>query len=167
MAQVIKHTEEKNDVEFLAEAVDVVDREFLKLDIELERVSRELRLRQVMLVEINADHARGAAPFHLDAVEAGIATDVEHAFVTQVVRQCMLEALPFLPRVIAQEMRRRGFYPADVDVVKPLAKLVDALGNFFARKILAGRNGCAHASASSIFAAGCSRSRLSNLIASR
>ena len=63
----------------LAERADVVDRELPELDVEAEHLGGEARLREVILVEIDAEHALGAAPLHLDRVEAAIAADIEHA----------------------------------------------------------------------------------------
>ena len=43
-----------------------------------QHLGGEARLREVVVVEVDAEHALGAAPLHLDGVEAGVAADVEH-----------------------------------------------------------------------------------------
>ena len=75
--------------------------------------------REVVVVEVDADHARGAAPLHLDGVEAGVAADVEHGLAGEVLRDGVLEAAPLDVRVVAQEMLGRGLDAAQVDVVEP------------------------------------------------
>ena len=78
MAQVVEHAHEQHEVELLAERADVVDREVAEFDVEAVDLGGEARLRQIVLVEVDAEHALGAAPLHLHRVEAGVAADIEH-----------------------------------------------------------------------------------------
>src|SRR5205085_2311210 len=67
----------------------------------------------------------GAALFHLDRIEAGIASDVEHRLAGEVGRHGVGEALPLDVRVVAEEVIGRGLHAGEVDVVKPAAEGTD------------------------------------------
>ena len=92
MAQVIEHAHEEHEVEPLAERADVVDRQLAELDVEPVDLGGEAGLREIVLVEIDAEHALGAAPLHLDRVEAAVAADIEHGLAGQVRRDRVGEA---------------------------------------------------------------------------
>ena len=59
-------------------AADVVHGQLAVLDVESLDFGGEARLRQVVLVEIDAEDARRAAPLHLHGMKPGIAADIEH-----------------------------------------------------------------------------------------
>src|SRR5215208_767893 len=101
MAQMIKNSEKQDDVESFVEFVNVVDREFSKVDITPKRAGSETRLRKIAVIEIDGDDAVCAAAFHFDAVKSGVATDVEDCFATQIRRNGKLKSFPFYARVIA------------------------------------------------------------------
>ena len=84
-----------------------------------EHLGGEPGLRQVVLVEVDAEHAARAAPLHLDRIEAAIAADIEHALAGEIGRERVGEACPFDAGVIAQEMLRRRLHAVEVDVVEP------------------------------------------------
>src|SRR5438477_9948671 len=86
-------------------------------------------LRQISLVEINAEHAISSAPFHLNAVEAAVATDIEYAFTSQICGNRVLESFPLNAWKIAEEMFRRSLHAAKVDVMEPFAQPADLLRN--------------------------------------
>ncbi len=71
---------------------DVIDRELAELDLEPADAGGEAGLRQVVVVEIDAEHPLGPAPFHLDRVEAAVAADVEHRLAGQIGRDRLCEA---------------------------------------------------------------------------
>jgi hypothetical protein len=79
MAQVVEHAHEQHEVEALAELGDVVDRQLAELDVGALHLGGEAGLLQVAVVEIDTQHAVGAATFHLDGVEAAVAADIQHA----------------------------------------------------------------------------------------
>ena len=116
---MIEHADEEHDVESFTQFSDVIDRELLKLDIQPLNVSGKPRLRQIILIEIHAQHARRTAPLHLHGIEPGVAADVQHRLTRQVGGQAVLEPPPFHGRVITQEMLRRGLHPAQIHVVEP------------------------------------------------
>ena len=95
MAQVVEHAHEEHDVEPLAERADVVDGQLAELDVEPVDLGGEARLRQIVLVGVDAEHARGAAALHLHRVEAGVAADVEHGLAAQIGRDRVREARHF------------------------------------------------------------------------
>jgi hypothetical protein len=66
MAQVVEHAHEHHEVEALAQLADVVDRQLAKLDVLALHLGGEAGLLQVAVVEVDAEHAIGAAPLHLD-----------------------------------------------------------------------------------------------------
>ena len=84
VAQVIKHAHEEHDVEALAQRADVVDRELAELDVEPADLGGKARLRQVVVVEVDAEHPLGPAPLHLDRVEAAVAADIEHGLAGEI-----------------------------------------------------------------------------------
>src|SRR5438045_7593046 len=110
MPQMIKDPEKQNDIELLAKLVHVIDREFSKFDVQRERVGCEMCLRQIPLAEINAKHAISSAPFHLNAIEASVATDIEYAFTSQICRNRLLESFPYHACNIADQKTRPRLY---------------------------------------------------------
>src|SRR5437764_13160011 len=116
--QMVEDAHEDHEVEALAQRGDVVDIELGEFDVvEIEHFAREPRLGEIALVAVDTEHPAGAAALHLDRVEAGVATDVEHAFPAEVLRQLRSEAAEFRARIIAEEMVGRGPGPTEVDVV--------------------------------------------------
>ena len=55
MPQVIEHAHEEHDVEALAETRDIVDRQLPELDVQRLDLGGEARLRQIVVVGIDAD----------------------------------------------------------------------------------------------------------------
>jgi hypothetical protein len=47
----------------------------------------------------------------------------------QVVRQCIGETLPLRVRIVAEKMIRRGLHAVQIEIVKPVAELMDAPAN--------------------------------------
>src|SRR5947209_1909508 len=131
MAQVIEDSKKKNDIEFFPELLHVVDRKFAKFDIEPQRLSGELRLRQVLIVKVDAEHAVGAAPLHFDAVEAAIAADIKHRFTAQILWNGVFKAPPLHIWVVTKKVLRGGLDSPDVDIVKPISKCADVRPDLF------------------------------------
>ena len=63
---------------------DVVDRKLLELDVEPLDLGGEARLGEIIGVEVDADHPRGAAALHLQRIEAAVAADVEHGLASEI-----------------------------------------------------------------------------------
>src|SRR5256885_1082399 len=129
MPQMIKDSKEQNDVKMLPELVYVVHGEFSEFNVQPQHVGCVMCLRQISLVEINAEHTIGSAAFHLDAVESGVATDIEYGFASQIRGNRVLESFPLHAWKIAEEMFRRGLHATEVDVVEPFAERPDLLRN--------------------------------------
>ena len=125
VAQVVEHPEEEHEVEALVEGGDVVDRELAELDVHAAHLGGEARLGEIAVVEIHGDHPVGAAPLHLDGVEAGVAADVEHGPPAQVARHRLGEVRPLVRRIVVQEMLGRGGDAAEVEVVEPRPEVGD------------------------------------------
>ena len=119
VAQVVEHAHEEHEVEALAQRADVVDGQLAELDVEPGDLGGEAGLGQVVVVEVDAEHALGAAPLHLDRVEAAVAADVEHGLAGEVRRDRVGERSPLHRRVVAEEMVGRGRDAVEVDVVEP------------------------------------------------
>jgi hypothetical protein len=77
--EVVEHAHEEHEVEALAEEGHVIDRELQELDLHPRDLGGEARLREVARVGVDPDDAGGAAPLHLDRIEARVAAHVEHA----------------------------------------------------------------------------------------
>jgi hypothetical protein len=131
MAQMVEHAHEDHEVELLADRGHIIDRQVGELDaLEPEHLARQPRLGKVALVAVDAEHARRAAPLHLDRIETRVAADVEHALAAQIVRNDMGESLEFEARIIAEEMVGRCRHAvAEIDIVEPRAQRFD----FFAQ----------------------------------
>ena len=86
---MIEHAHEQHDVEPFLQLGHVIDGELAKLNLEAADLGGEPRLVEIVLVEIDPEHPPGAAPLHLERVEAGIAADVEHACPAQVGGKCV------------------------------------------------------------------------------
>ena len=69
--------------------------------------------------EASVQDAIRAAPFHLDAVKAGVAADVQHRGAAQIGRQGAFKLRPFHSRIVAQEVIWRGLDIAEPKVVEP------------------------------------------------
>ena len=98
----------------------------------------EPRLREVVVVEVDAEHALGPAPLHLDRIEAGIAADVEHGSAGEIGRDRVGESPPFDSGIVAQEVVGRRFDPGKLDVVEPRPERFDRLANLVERDIRIG-----------------------------
>ena len=78
MAQMIENAQEQDEVEPLAEAAHVENRELTELDLDPGDLGGEGGLGQIVGIGIDGHDPLGAAALHLDGVEAAIAADVEH-----------------------------------------------------------------------------------------
>jgi hypothetical protein len=125
VAQVVEHAHEQHEVEALAEGGDVVHRELPELDVEAGDLAGEARLREVALVRVDPHDPGGAAALHLEREEPGVAPDVEDGLPIEALRQGARDGAPHDVGVIAEEVLRGGLHPVEVEVVKPLAELVD------------------------------------------
>src|SRR3954465_763612 len=108
MAKVVKNAQEENQVEFLSQLAYFVNRHAFKIDVELVHVGSEASLRQVLVVGVQTEHPRGAAALHLHRIKSGVATDIEHRFTREVVRNGLCKAAPLDFGIVSQEMRWRG-----------------------------------------------------------
>src|SRR6185437_9277984 len=129
VAEVVKHPHEDHEVELFAERAHVIDVELSELDLSVvaEHLGREPRLREVAFVAVDAEHARGSAPPHLDRIESCVAADVEHALAAEIARETGFEAAELRAGIIAQEMVGRGPYAIQIDVVEPRPERLYAL----------------------------------------
>jgi hypothetical protein len=134
MTQVVEDTHEQHDVEPFSERRQLVHRELVELDIEVHDVGGEPRLCKVARVGVDAHHARRAAALHLETVESRVAPDVEHRLAGQIRGKRVREALPFDGGVIAEEVIRRRLDAAQIDVVKPVAQLANAIADGVGRQ---------------------------------
>src|ERR1044072_1224144 len=88
--QVINKAERECDVEFANDPrVQLVDVHAPVFDIESENFADEERLPDMLALRIDPQRSVRAATFGLDAVEAGVAADIEHRFAAQVRRQAL------------------------------------------------------------------------------
>jgi hypothetical protein len=101
MAKVIEDAEEQHDIEPLAQRRDVKNRQLAELELNPAHLGGKAGLVQIVRVRIHGDYALGAAPLHLDRVEAGIAADVEDGPATQISGHRIGEAAPLHRRVVA------------------------------------------------------------------
>src|SRR5579871_463856 len=131
MPEVVEDAQKQHQIKLLPERADLVHRHPAELNRRARNFRDESRLLQISFVGIDAKHARGAAPLHLDRIESRVAADIEHGFPSEIRRDRMRELLPFERRVISQKMMRRGFHAAEIHVLKPLAKLSDAAPDLF------------------------------------
>src|SRR5690606_15632719 len=127
MAQVVKNAHEDDDVEPLAKRAHVIDRELAELDVHLGDFRRETCLRQIGIIEVEAENAFCAPPLHLDRVETGIAANVENRLSGEVGGYRILEFSPFHMRIVAQKMVRRSGDAVELDIVEPGPELLDPL----------------------------------------
>jgi hypothetical protein len=86
---------------------------------------------------VDAEDASCAAAFRFDAIEAAIATDIEHAFAGQVRRKTSLNYFPALARMI-DGLAHHAFSlgedsVAEIDSVEPGLEQLEAAQNFRAR----------------------------------
>ena len=141
MAQMIENAQKQDDVEPLADAAHVVNRELTELDLDPGDLGGEGGLGQIVGIGIDGHDPLGAAALHLDGVEAAVAADVEHGLAGEIGRDGVREALPFDVGIVAQEMLGRGPDAAQPHVVEPWSQLVDAL----AGQLLVGHDAAAAA----------------------
>src|SRR5690349_7327169 len=103
MPEVIEHTHEDHDIELLAELCDVVDGELFQLDVQIENLRRQFRLREVPRIGINADDAIRSALLHLNGVEAAVAPYIENRLPTEVFRNRVGKPPPLELRIVSKE----------------------------------------------------------------
>jgi hypothetical protein len=65
MAQVVEDAHEHDEVEFLADCTDIVDGHLGEIDLQPDHAGGEAGLGEVVLVEVDAEHAGGTASLHL------------------------------------------------------------------------------------------------------
>ena len=131
VAEVIEDAHEEHEIEPLAEGGQLVHRHLAEFDARPGDFGRKAGLREIPVVGVDAEDPGGAAPLHLDGIEAGIAADVEHAPAGEGVG----ERAPLDGRIITEKMLRRRLHAAKVDVVKPVAKRAHAIANGLGREL--------------------------------
>ena len=93
-----------------------------EFDVEPNDIRGKSGLAQIILVEIDREHAGGIAPLHLDCVEAAIASNIEHGSAAEVGWQRVCEASPFNRRIIAEKVLGGSRDAGEIDIVKPRAE---------------------------------------------
>ncbi len=127
MPQVVQDAHEEHQIESLLERGQVVDGHLAQIDVEPGNLRGQPGLREVPRVAVDAEHAVGAAPLHLERVEACVAAYVQHRAAAQVCRDGMGEPPPLHGWVIAQKVGRGRLDPVEVQVVEPVTELAHAL----------------------------------------
>src|SRR4051794_34534529 len=130
VAQMIKYAHEDYEIELLAELADIVGRHLSKFDLQSVDLGRKSCLCQIFIFGIETNHALGTPTFHFHGVETRIAADVENGLPFESFRNDACKTTPFDPRIVAQEVRRRGADALQVEIVKPGAERIDAAANF-------------------------------------
>ncbi len=121
MSQVVEHSQEPHEIELLAAGCQLVHGPFPELNVILQSVFARgpTRLREIVRVDIDTRHLRAAAR-QLEAIEPGIAADIEHAPARQVGGDIGLDLPPLDGRKIAQGMLGRRLRPiGKVQIVEP------------------------------------------------
>src|SRR5690242_21909551 len=116
---MIDDTEKEYDIEPFAERSYVIDRHLGELDLDADRLCSEPRLAQIIGVEIDRENASGTSQFHLNRIEAGVATNVENGFAGEIGCDRVRKTPPFHRRVITEKMVGGGHHPAEINVVEP------------------------------------------------
>src|ERR1700760_4110687 len=101
---MIKDTHEEHKIELAGNRVHVIDGILGKFDIELQGFGGKTRLIQVTIENVNAQHALSAALFHLNAVEAAVAANIEHRCAGKISGQRRGNPLPLYVGKIAQKV---------------------------------------------------------------
>src|SRR5205814_1234338 len=96
VAEVVEHAHEQYVVELFSMygLDDLIDVGLFEFDVEAELVSGEGGLAQVDRIVVDAEDSVGAAPFHLEGIEAAVAADIEDGLAAQVVGYGVFEELP-------------------------------------------------------------------------
>lgn len=125
VTQVVQHAHQQDDIEPLSEFGDVIDGQLSKLDVHRADLGREAGLREIAVTGVESDNLSRPAPLHLDRVEAGVATDIEHGLAAEVPRHTGRDMPPENRGVVAQKVSRRRLHAGQVDIVEPIAQRGD------------------------------------------
>src|SRR5262249_2183217 len=106
-----------------------------ELDVEIIHLGGEACLPRIFRLGIKTKHPRGTASLHLHRIESGVAANVEHRLAGQIDWDRIREWPPFDGREVAQEMRGRGAYAFEIDIVKPRRKRIDLPLDLCPRKV--------------------------------
>src|SRR5664279_1522659 len=106
---MINKSERECDVEFADDArVQLVDVHSPVFDVESESFADEERLPDMLALCIHAQHAFRAKTFCLHAVEATIASDIEHRLAAQIGGQALPNDLPGWFRMLDRLVHHAG-----------------------------------------------------------
>ena len=135
MLAVIDQTERQRHIELThLKRIEIVNRLAVVFDIQPQHVAHELSLLDQIPLRVETQHARRAAAFQLDRIEAGVATNVEHRLAGKVFGDARPHTLPGRPRVIDGLANRapglREYAVAQIDAVKPRAEMVHLFDDF-------------------------------------
>src|SRR5436305_14458363 len=61
MTKMVKHAHEDHEIELLAKLRDIISRQLAELDLEPVDLGGKFRLRQIVVVRVEPEHAVGAA----------------------------------------------------------------------------------------------------------
>src|SRR4051794_28455498 len=131
---MVEDAHEDDEVELFAELADIVSRHLAEFDVQSVDVSRELRLLKIFIVGVETEHTICTPSLHFHGVETSIAADIENRLAIQSFWNDPGKATPFHPRIVAQEVRRRGTDAVEIEVVEPRAERIHASANFLSRE---------------------------------
>jgi hypothetical protein len=89
-----------------------------------------------VLVRIDTYYAGGASPLHLEAVEPGIASDIENCLIRETGGHSIPKTAEFDLRIIAEKVVRRSLNTVKAKVMKPGTKGFDLVAE---RLLFSGR----------------------------
>ena len=108
ITQMIEDPHEEDIIEPAGNSIDIINRAFVELDLQLQHLRGKLGLAEITVVHIHRQHPARAPLFQFERVEASIAAQVEHRGPRHIFRKDLGHILPFHFRKIAKEMSGGG-----------------------------------------------------------
>src|SRR5262249_28034553 len=126
IAQMVKHAHEQHVVELSRELIHIVGGVLGKLHAEPKHFRGKTGLAEVAFVNIYSQNPAGAPFLELQAVETGVAANVQNRHPSKVLGDMGGHLFPFDSGKVSQEVTRSSGDSVQVEVMEPFPHLRDA-----------------------------------------
>src|ERR1700760_504020 len=126
MPQVIQHTHEDHQVEFLLQSCDIPYRHLSEFDIDTIHFSGEASLSQIMQICVDPKYPICSAPLHLQGIKTRVATDIQHGPAVHIFGNHAVESSELDSRIVAEKMLWSCLDTLQPQIMEPRSHLANA-----------------------------------------
>src|SRR6476646_229569 len=124
---MVKNAHKKHIVKLSRNLICVIYRTLLELDLHSKCLGGKASLPQIPVIYVYSQNTRCTPLLHLQAIETGVAADVQHCRAGQVFWDRLRDVSPFNTRKIAEKVLRRRVYTVKIQVVEPFSQRRDLI----------------------------------------